>query len=384
MEYETERSVAMPRPKPKYQIILTPEQVKELTAISQNYTAPYCEVQRAQLLLLAQAGHSNAEIARRLNCTAQTVRNWRRRWPARQALRDAPRRGAPRRILPTERAAVTALACTPPREHGEAGVRWNGDQLARVAVREGLVKRISGSSVRRFLRAEKIQPWQYHSWQKSTDPEFVAKAGPILDAYETAEVDAAQGTLTVCADEKTSVQARQRITLTQPAQSGLPVRISDRYKRMGAVHLFCALAVASGLTFTRTFASKCFAQFKEFLQGLFASSLCQGIKVLNLILDNGSTHAPKQLGPWIASLELSFEVRLLWLPKHASWLDQVEIIFSKVQRQLLTPNDFPSTQALERELAAYFAALNENPKPIHWTYTKTKMLAKFAPPEPST
>jgi len=76
-------------------------------------------------------------------------------------------------------------------------------------------------------------------------------------------------------------------------------------------------------------------------------------------------------------LELAFEVRLYWLPTYASWLDQVEIIFSKVQRDLLTPNDFPSTAALEHELEAYFAELNAHPKPIKWTYTKTKLLAKF-------
>ena len=92
--------------------------------------------------------------------------------------------------------------------------------------------------------------------------------------------------------------------------------------------------------------------------------------------------APKQLGTWLASLELPFEVRLYWLPKYASWLDQVEIIFSKVQRALLTPNDFPSLVALERDLAAYFAELNTHPKPIKWTYTKTKLLAKFETPPP--
>jgi hypothetical protein len=117
----------------------------------------------------------------------------------------------------------------------------------------------------------------------------------------------------------------------------------------------------------------------QILLGLFASRICKGIQTLNLILDNGPTHAPKQLAAWIASLELSIEVRIFWLPKYASWLDQVEIIFSKVQRQLLTPNDFPNTQALERDLKTYFADLNEDPQPIRWTYTKTKMLTKFAP-----
>ncbi len=151
---------------------------------------------------------------------------------------------------------------------------------------------------------------------------------------------------------------------------------------MGALQLFCALVVASGLTFAQTRTSKKFVDCKAFLQAFFQSALCVGIKVLHLILDNGPTHAPKQLGAWLASLELAFEVRLYWLPKYASWLDQVEIIFSKVQRDVLTPNDFPSTLALERTLQAYFADLNRHPKPLHWTYTKTKLLAKFGAPPP--
>ena len=115
----------------------------------------------------------------------------------------------------------------------------------------------------------------------------------------------------------------------------------------------------------------------------FQSALCTGVKVLHLILDNGPTHAPKQLGAWLASLELSFEVRLYWLPKYASWLDQVEIIFSKVQRDVLTPNDFASTLALENTLRTYFEDLNQHPKPIQWTYTKAKLLAKFGAPPPA-
>lgn len=99
---------------------------------------------------------------------------------------------------------------------------------------------------------------------------------------------------------------------------------------MGAVQLCCALLVASGVTFARTRRGKTFADFKAFLLALLQSALCAGLQVVHLMLDNGSTHDPKQLGPWMASLALSFEVRIYWLPTHASWLDQVEIIFSKV------------------------------------------------------
>ena len=194
---------------------------------------------------------------------------------------------------------------------------------------------------------------------------------------------AAQGEAVVCSDEKTSIQARQRVSPTKAAAPDLPVHVADRYKRMGAVQLFCALVVASGVTFARTRTGKKFADFTAFLLEFFRSALCAGLAVVHLILDNGSTHAPKQLGPWIASLDLSFAVKIYWLPTHASWLDQVEIIFSKVQRDVLTPNDFPSTQALEKDLKHYFDDLNGHPKPIQWTYTKTKLIAKFGTPQPA-
>ena len=104
------------------------------------------------------------------------------------------------------------------------------------------------------------------------------------------------------------------------------------------------------------------------------------MKVLPLILDNAPTHAPKQLATWLASLELAFEVRLYWLPTYARWLAQVEIIFSQVPRAVLTPHDFPRTLALARALQAYFTALTNHPKPLPWTYTTTKRLAKFGAP----
>jgi hypothetical protein len=375
----------MPGPVPKYPIKLTPEQEARLQHLSTCYTAPFAEVQRARLLLLAHhhPDWRNAEIARQVGCTPETVRQWRRRWQTTEVVRDAPRAGARRTFTPLQRAQITALACSAPREHGKAWMRWSGEKLAQVAVEQQRVEHISPGTVRAWLRQEKIKPWRYHSWQHSTDPQFVDKAAPVLDLYQHAQELATQGEAVVCSDEKTSIQARQRVSATQAAAPGVPLHVADRYKRMGAVQLFCALLVASGLTFAQTRPGRKFADFKAFLREFFQSALCAGWKVVHLILDNGSTHAPKQLGAWIASLELSFEVRIYWLPTHASWLDQVEIIFSKVQRDVLTPNDFPSTPALEKHLKHYFADLNRHPKPIQWTYTKTKLMAKFGVPQPT-
>jgi transposase len=375
----------MPGPRPKYAITLTPEQEVRLQHLSTCYMAPFAVVQRALIVLYA-ARHpegANTTLARRLGCSVTTVKRWRRRWQETDSLRDAPRAGTKRTFTPLQRARVVALACSAPRQYGKPWQRWSGEKLARVAIEQQIVESIAPSTIRTWLRHDQIKPWRYHSWQHSTDPQFVPKAVPVLDLYERAPILQTQGELTVCVDEKTSIQARQRVTPTKAAAPGEVIQVADRYKRMGAVQLFCALAVASGLTFAQTRLTKKFADFKVFLGELFQSALCAEITVLHLILDNGPTHAPKQLATWLTSLELSFEVRLYWLPTYASWLDQVEIIFSKVQRDVLTPSDFASTVALERTLQAYFVDLNQHPKPIEWTYTKTKLLAKFGQPQPT-
>ena len=374
----------MPGPQPKYAIMLAPEQEARLEHLRTCYMAPFATVQRAQIVLLAHhhPQWQNATIAQRLGCSVNTVKRWRQRWQTTNSLPDAPRAGTRRTFTPLQRTQVVALACSAPREHGKAWMRCSGEKLAQGAVEQQIVEAIAPGTIRRWLRTDKIKPWRYHSWQHSTDPQFIERATPVLDLYAQAPALQAQGELTVCVDEKTSIQARQRVTATKAAAPGEVMQVADRYKRMGALQLFCALVVASGLTFAQTRTSKKFVDFKAFLHAFFQSTLCVGIRVVHLILDNGPTHAPKQLGTWLASLELPFEVRLYWLPKYASWLDQVEIIFSKVQRDVLTPSDFPSTLALERTLQAYFTELNRHPKPIQWTYTKTKLLAKFGAPPP--
>lgn len=375
----------MPGPQPKYAITLTAEQEARLQQLSTCYMAPFALVQRAQIVLCAyrHPEWTQGMIAQRVGCSINTVRRWRGRWQRTDSLSDVQRTGTRRTFTSVQRARVVALACSAPRQYGKPWQRWSSEKLARVAIEQQIVERIAPSTIRMWLRQDKIKPWRYHSWQHSTDPQFVEKAVPVLDLYEQAPRLQADGELTVCVDEKTSIQARQRVTPTQAAAPGEVVQVADRYKRMGAVQLFCALAVASGRTVSQTRPTKKFVDFKAFLTELFQSALCTGIKVLHLILDNGPTHAPKQLATWLASLELAFEVRVYWLPTYASWLDQVEIIFSKVQRDVLTPSDFVSTVALERTLQAYFADLNEHPKPIEWTYTKTKLFAKFGQPQPT-
>lgn len=371
----------MPGLQKKYEISLTDEQVQELTHLSLSYSERFDDVERARIILLCHQNPkcSTKRLAQEVGCSVASIKKWRRHWKEHSNLLSKARAGKPRTFSPLQRAQIIALACTNPSESGKAYKRWSCEKLRDVATEKQIVESISASTIRRWLREDKIRPWRYHSWQKSTDPQFVEKAGPVLDLYEKAASLASKGEIVCCADEKPSIQARERVDETLPAIEKHGVRVADRYRRRGALQLFCALMVATGKVFADYAFKKCFVDFQSFLMKLFKSASCEGIKVLHLILDNGPTHAPKQLGNWIASLELSFEVRIYWLPTYASWLDQVEIIFSKVQRDVLTPNDFSSVFVLQQSMTNYFDEINEKPKPVEWTYTKAKMLAKFAP-----
>lgn len=371
----------MPGPQHKYCIYIPPEKRKVLKHLRVSYTKPYAEVVRARILLLSHEHPewSIRQIADEVGCRPSTVKKFRNRWVNEGSLKNHPRPGAPRKHPSAVRAQITLLACSKPCDHGKPWQRWSGEKLCQVAKEKGIVSHIAPSTIRLWLKQDKIKPWQYHLWQKSPDPKFVEKASPVLDLYENAPQLFQQGEASVCIDEKTSIQARRPLHETKPAIAEHPVHVASRYKRMGALQLFCALIVANGITFARTFARKRFAEFKTFLLSFFSSAIVKGFKVIDLILDNGSTHAPKQLGKWIASLNLSFNVRIYWLPTYASWLDQVEIIFSKVTRDVLTPNDFNDKKELSQMLMGYFDELNRHPKPIKWTYTKTKLVAKFAP-----
>jgi hypothetical protein len=244
-------------------------------------------------------------------------------------------------------------------------------------IQRGLVSSISASTVKRWLQADQIKPWQYRSWQRPTDPRFLERAIPILDLYERAHGLARKGHIIICADEKTSIQARKATGGTMPAGPGQPLHVGDRYQRRGAVQLFAGLLVHRGETLARCFERKRFGEFQRFLRMLFASLWCKRIRVLHLILDNGSTHAPNQLASWIRTLGLRFAVRIHWLPVHASWLDQIEIVFGVLQKKVLTPNDFDSTRHVERRLLAFLAERNLTARPIQWSYTSKTLRARF-------
>ncbi len=284
---------------------------------------------------------------------------------------------------PEVRAQATALACSRPREKGVPLTRWSNSEIARRLVALGVVLQIAASTVGRWLAEEKIKPWRYHSWQHILDPQtFLDRARPVLQLYGDAREWLRQGVWIVCADEKTSVQARERPQPPDPAAPGHPVHVSHRYERQGALHFFGALSVVDGLVYGLCRERKCFVDFQALLlQVIIPEALRRGVHTVALILDNSTTHAPKQLERWLQKqceiLGCGLSIQVFWLPTNASWLDQIEIWFSILQRKLLKVNHFKSLSVLEKAVLDFAAYYNQEAKPIQWSYTVEKLQKKL-------
>lgn len=280
------------------------------------------------------------------------------------------------------RAQATAVACSRPQTEGVPLARWSYAEIAQRLVSLGMVACIATSTLWRWLQAERIKPWRYHAWQHVRDPRFLELAKPILRLYELAQLLYERGVWVVCTDEKTSIQARQGIDEPQPAIAGQPQHIAARYERRGALQLFAGLSVADGQVFGCCRDRRCFVDFQAFIQEvLIPEAIRRQVGIICLILDNGPTHAPKQLESWLAQQQTEqqwpFQIKLFWLPKYASWLDQIEIWFSILQRKVLSPNHFESVTHLKQVLLDFIQYHNHTAKPIKWSYTIAKLEQKF-------
>ena len=197
-----------------------------------------------------------------------------------------------------------------------------------------------------------------------------------MHAYSQAQALLRQGVWLLSLDEKTSIQAREGEVVARPLQPGKPMLQEARYHRRGARHLF-GLSVADGKVCGTWRPRTCFSDFQAFVrQEIIPEALRRHMHTVILILVNGTTHAPKQLERWLQEQEHACDGRLhfqvQWLPPNASWLDQIEIWFSLLQRTCSRPNHCVSTHALETALAEYVSYYNQTAKPINWTYIVEK------------
>jgi transposase len=270
-----------------------------------------------------------------------------------------------------------------PKEQGKALSRWSLAEIAVQLVALKVVVSIAASTLGRWFAQEKLEPWRYHSWQHILDPEkFLERARPVLQLYQAAQALLQRGIWAVCVDEKTSIQARELVQEPRAAAAEHPVHVAPRYHRRGALHLFAGLSVADGIVYGQTHLRKRFVDFQTFLlEVVIPEALRRGVHTVKLILDNGTTHAPKQLEGWLqAQVETNhwpLTIEVVWLPVNASWLDQIEIWFSSLQRKLLQPNHFKSLEELTRAILEFIKSHNQSAQPIQWTYTVEKLEQKL-------
>ncbi len=275
---------------------------------------------------------------------------------------------------PRDHALVKALACERVAETGEPISRQSLGDLTRRA-QKALGKVISRSTLSRILDKDAIKPWQYKYWIFPRDPQFMEKAGPILDLYagNWGGKPLENGDFIISADEKTSIQARIRIHPSLGTGPGRAARIEFEYERGGALQYLAAWDVRRGYVMGRCEATTGIEPFGRLVDQVLTQEPYRSAKRLFWIVDNGSSHRGEAAYNRLRKVDP--RIILVHTPVHASWLNQVEIYFSIIQRKVLTPNDFVNLDAVRMRLALYENLNNQHPKPFAWKFTRDKLAA---------
>jgi transposase len=357
-------------------VTLTAAERNALKARARGAKTPHRDRERALIVLAAARGHGNARIAAGLGITEGTARKWRGRFAESglPGLGDLPRSGRPRRISEADRAAVVALACQLPAATGVPLSRWTGPELAAELAAQGLASTpVSASSVLRILAENPVKPWRYQSWISPRDPRFEEKAKVILDLYQGIYQGKAlgDGDRVLSFDAKPSIQARGRVRATMPAAPGRPARVEHEYRRHGALALLAGLDVQTGQVFASTPATTGIAPFMDLIGQVMARPEYRDAPRVFVIVDNGSDHRGKKAAARLARAHPN--AIMIHTPVHASWLNQVEIFFSVIQKKVVSPNDFPSLEKLSETLLAFVDRYNQTARPFSWKYTASDL-----------
>jgi transposase len=343
-----------------------------LTRRSRGQKTPYRDKIRARIVLLAARRWSNTAIAVEVGVSVDTVRTWRGRFAAQglAGLADRARSGRPARFTPVQVAQVKALACQLPARAGVPLSRWSCPELAREAVAQGIAEAMSASTVWRWLAREAIKPWQFRSWLFPRDPDFAGKAGRVLELYERRWRGRKLGPreYVICSDEKTSIQARCRCHPSLAPGQARMMRVNYEYKRGGAVAYLAAYDVGRARVFGRCAPSTGIVPFMALVEQVMTCEPYASAKRVFWVVDNGSSHRGQAA---IDRLAARFgNAVMVHTPVHASWLNQIEVFFSVVQRNVVSPNDFTNLAEVEQRLAEFEKRYNATAKPFQWKFTR--------------
>lgn len=278
---------------------------------------------------------------------------------------------------PEEIAQIKALACQLPAERGIPLSRFSITEIVREVISAAIVPSVSDSSVWRWLHEDAIRPWFHRSWIYPRDPDFIEKAGKVLDLYAKQWEGRPLGPddYVISADEKTSIQARIRKHPTAPVCSGEPMRVEHEYTRGGAWTYLAAWDVHKAKIFGLCEAKSGIKPFDRLVDQMMSQAPYRTADRVFWIVDNASSHRGQ---PFVERLEKRWPNSIaVHLPIHASWLNQIEIYFAIVQRKVLTPNDFPSLQMVKKHLLDFQIRYQEVAHPFSWKFTRKDLKEKL-------
>jgi transposase len=358
-----------------FQITLRASERRLLKSLTRRGTAEHRQVTRARIVLLAAAGWTNRAIARKLGLAPNTVTKWRKRFwkEGLDGLGDRKRPGRPRAFPAAVVTAAKAIACELPATRGVPLGRWSLAELRTEVLATGLVDDVSTTTLWRWLVEDPIKPWQHRSWIFPRDPDFATKAGVVVDLYQRVFAGEAlsEDQYVVSADEKTSIQARCRCHPTLPPGAARVMRVEHEYERGGALAYLAAWDVHQARLFGRCEPSTGIQPFGRLVAQVMTTEPYASATRVFWVVDNGSSHRGRAA---VERLEGAWRnLRLVHLPIHASWLNQVEIYFSVVQRKVLTPNDFGDLAEVERRLLGFQRRYQQTAVPFDWRFTRADL-----------
>jgi len=279
---------------------------------------------------------------------------------------------------------VKALACELPAAQGLPLSRFSRTELHRLVVERGLSE-ASASTIWRWLHDDALKPWQQRSWIFVRDPAFAEKAGRVLDLYQR-RFDGCRlrpDEYVISADEKSQLQALGRKHASLPPAPGRAARFEFDYERNGTLAYLAGWDVHQATLFDRVEERTGREPFDRLVSDVMTVEPYASARTVFWIVDNGSSHAGQAS---IDRLEGAYaNLRLIHLPIHASWLNQIELYFSIVQRKALTPNDFDSLDALAERLLRFGEHYRQIAQPFDWTFTRDDLdhlLDRIEDPEP--
>jgi hypothetical protein len=368
----------MPGPLPTVRPVFPHEFVRQAEHAVRHRSLPHHLVQRCRLVLWLhhQPQLRHEEAGRHVGLSARQVRRWRQRWAVGDfSLADLPGRGRKPTFSPVEEAQVKAVACEAVFQTQQPVSRQSLADLTR-RCQEGLSKPISRSTVWRILHTDAIKPWQFDYWIFPRDPRFAEKAGRVLDLYAGfwAGNRLTAHDFIISSDEKTSIQARLRCHPGSGPGPHRRRRVEFEYERGGALQYLAAWDVQRGYVIGRCEAKTGIEPFSRLVVQVMDQEPYHSAGRVFWVVDNGSSHRGEAS---VRRLVRGYaNAVLVHTPVHASWLNQVEIYFSLVQRKVLTPNDFTSLQEIQARLRLYEQLTNQKPHPFKWKFDRKK-LAEF-------